>query len=147
MACAYSGLWFSSLASRTPLHNDPSDSFLSQLVGSKELILMPAAPAALALRIIGAYGAAPSAGLSEAYGGLAAALLKHSGGMRARLGPGDTLYLPALWLHDIVVTEVPADADAPLRRGRRAADGDGEIWPLAVSYGKSTQQSPPSLQS
>jgi hypothetical protein len=53
-----SGLWFSSLGSRTPLHNDPSDSFLAQLAGEKSLIILPGPPSVelspLVLRLIGA---------------------------------------------------------------------------------------------
>ena len=131
-----SGWWFSTLGTRTPLHNDPSDSFLAQLAGAKSLIVLPGPPSPelspLLLRLIGRHGASDGATLQETYSGIAAAMLKYAGAMYADLHPGDMLYLPALWLHDIETVAVarPLSADVDEQR----ADRDSAQWPVSVSY-------------
>jgi hypothetical protein len=83
---------------------------------------------------VGGYGATDGAGLSQAYVGLGAALLKHVGGMRAVLRPGDMLYLPALWLHDIETTAVAAAKDENAAVDADLLDDSAAEWPAAVSY-------------
>lgn len=70
--------------------------------------------------------------IHQAYSGVAAALLKYAGAMRVDLKPGDTLYLPALWLHDIETVAVAGTAYAS--DGTSYDDQDEGQWPLSVSY-------------
>ena len=133
-----SGLWFSTLGTRTPLHNDPSDSFLAQLAGAKSLIVLPGPPSPelspLLLRLIGRHGASGGAGLRETYSGIAAAMLKYAGAMTADLHPGDMLYLPALWLHDIETVAVARPLSAEGDKQSAEDRGSAQQWPVSVSY-------------
>ena len=69
----------------------------------------------------------------QAYSGVAAALLEYAGAMRVDLQPGDTLYLPALWLHDIETVAVAGSGYAA-SDGKSFDDQDEGQWPVSVSY-------------
>ena len=68
----------------------------------------------------------------QVYGGVAAAVLKYAGAMRVELRAGDTLYLPALWLHDIQTVAVAEGIST--RASAESADLDSAKWPMSVSY-------------
>ena len=98
-----SGFWFASPRSRTPLHNDAHDSLLLQLGGRKRVLMAPPSASLLAVQMI---GAAPGRQLLDLVRGSSwqkALLGQLMGASVAELERGDTLYLPALFLHDVEV--------------------------------------------
>lgn len=72
--------------------------------------------------------------IHQAYSGPAAALLKYAGAMRVDLQPGDMLYLPALWLHDIETVAVAGSPVSTASDGQNPDDQDVAQWPVSVSY-------------
>jgi hypothetical protein len=117
-----SGLWLSTAATRTPLHNDAADSLLVQLAGAKVVLLLPAPPTVTATAGSGAPGWLLRSLLAGRWGGgnpaavwggdhdhgswtmggggswqavLLRWLLIGLEGRTARLNPGDALYMPA----------------------------------------------------
>ena len=98
-----SGFWFASARSRTPLHNDATDSLLLQLSGAKRVLMAPPSASLLAVQMI---GAAPGHQLLDLVQGSSwqkALLAQLMGASVAELERGDTLYVPALFLHDVEV--------------------------------------------
>ena len=100
-ATAQASLWLSSHGACTPLHFDASDNVVSQLSGEKEFTLYPPAavtaarllPWASSLQRSARAGLDGAAAAARPLGGHAATVI--------RLAAGESLFVPAHWLHHV----------------------------------------------
>ncbi|MCK2215377.1 cupin-like domain-containing protein [Actinomadura sp. ATCC 31491] len=89
-------VWLASPGSRTPVHRDGGDGLLGQIAGHKRAHLFPPEADPLVLERIAAIRSFP--GTYEEY---AATCDDPLPCLAATLSPGDVLYIPRGWFHDI----------------------------------------------
>ncbi|MFI6993058.1 cupin-like domain-containing protein [Nonomuraea wenchangensis] len=96
-------VWLASPGSRTPVHRDGGDGLLGQIAGHKRAHLFPPESDPAVLEQIAAIRSFP--GPYEAY---AASCAAPPPCLAATLSPGDVLYIPSGWFHDIDSLDVSA---------------------------------------
>ncbi|NRQ35270.1 hypothetical protein HII36_26095 [Nonomuraea sp. NN258] len=96
-------VWLASPGSRTPIHRDGGDGLLGQIAGHKRAYLFPPHAEERVLAQIAAIRSWP--GTYESY---AASCDDPPACLAATLSPGDALYIPRGWFHDIDSIDVSA---------------------------------------
>lgn len=91
-------LWLGPAGTHTPLHYDPHDVVLLQVLGQKRVRLVPPAEVALFERTDGYHAAEGLDAQAPRDGFNPAAVLE------ADLGPGRALFIPVGWWHEVVAT-------------------------------------------
>ena len=140
-ATAQASVWLASRGACTPLHYDASDNVLSQLAGEKVITLYPPA-AATAARLLPWASALQRSARAGLDGAAAAALpLGGHAATVVRLAAGESLFIPAYWLHH-VCTAASASAslsvwvtDSDAQRGARALLA-APLPPMPDSWGR-----------
>lgn len=94
----HASLWFGPAGTRTPLHHDTTNILVCQLYGRKRLALVPPLSAALLQTADGYYAAEGALGLLAAEPAAPPVL-------QVELGPGEALFLPAGFWHEVTALE------------------------------------------